>query len=387
MITSSYPRHPRDYAGAFVERSLDYYADSGPVTVVCPDDRHARFRGTDAERFRVVRSGALFRKLPGPFYGSGAPVNLKNPFKLALIPYAVGALAHEAWGKAVDASRVVSHWIVPAGLIGAAVRERYGLPHQLIVHGSDWMTLRRAPGGMVLARWIFERSDDIVAVSPQIAQEIRAVTRRQSGDAFVRRLRVVPMGIDTEPYRRLAALDAPDDELRVAFLGRLIRGKGVRHLVRAISGIEGLRLEIGGEGYLRHEIERLARSLRVSLRMLGEVDGERKLQLFGRSQVMAICSHSRLDFREGCPQVLLEAMASGRAVLATASGGIPSVIEHERNGLLVPPGDEGALRRALLHLRNDADLRRRLGKAAAIDAENYDWKRIGPRLAEGFAEL
>ncbi len=380
MITSSYPRHPRDYAGAFVERSLEYYADSGGVTVVCPDDRRVRRKELPAEGIRVVRSGMLFRKLPGPFYGSGAPVNLKNPFKVALIPYAVGALAREAWSKAVDASGVVSHWIVPAGLIGAAVRERYELPHQLIVHGSDWMTLQRAPGGITLARWIFERSDDIVAVNPQIAEEIRSVGR----NSFSHRLRVVPMGIDTEPFQRLAMHEKPEGVLRIGFLGRLIRGKGARLLVDALKNVEGVRLEIGGEGYLFHEIERMARMQRMPLKMLGPLEDERKLQFFRRSHIVAVCSRSMPDFREGCPQVLLEAMASGCAVVGSDSGGIPSVIEHERNGLLVPPGDERALRMTIERLRDDPELRLRLGKAAAEDAKNYDWERIGPRLVEGF---
>jgi len=79
---------------------------------------------------------------------------------------------------------------------------------------------------------------------------------------------------------------------------------------------------------------------------------------------------------------ILEAFAWGIAVVATPVGSIPEVIEHKRNGLIVPVGDVQALARALRRLIQDADLRRRLGKTAKRDhAARFDIDVYVPRLA------
>jgi glycosyltransferase involved in cell wall biosynthesis len=69
------------------------------------------------------------------------------------------------------------------------------------------------------------------------------------------------------------------------------------------------------------------------------------------------------------PNVILEAMACGLPIIATAVGGIPDIIQHDRNGLLIPPDDAGALREAVLRLLADPDLAARLGRQARADAE------------------
>jgi glycosyltransferase involved in cell wall biosynthesis len=82
-------------------------------------------------------------------------------------------------------------------------------------------------------------------------------------------------------------------------------------------------------------------------------------QLYRRAAVVACPSR-----REGFGVVCAEAMAHGRAVVASAVGGLLDLVEDEKSGLLVPPGDVAALRSALERLLADRDLRRRLGAAA-----------------------
>jgi glycosyltransferase involved in cell wall biosynthesis len=95
-------------------------------------------------------------------------------------------------------------------------------------------------------------------------------------------------------------------------------------------------------------------------------------RLLARAAVVVLPSH-----REGLPMVLLEAMAHGRAVVATPVGGVPSLVEDGRTGLLVPPGDAEAVRAAMERLLGDPDLRRRLGAAAREKVtELCSWDRV-----------
>jgi len=89
---------------------------------------------------------------------------------------------------------------------------------------------------------------------------------------------------------------------------------------------------------------------------------------------------------DGLPNVLLEAMAAGKAIVASRVAGIPDVMDHEIEGLLVPPGDATALRAALARLSSDAGLSARLGAAAAAKVKrDLTWSRVAATLENGYA--
>jgi glycosyltransferase involved in cell wall biosynthesis len=100
--------------------------------------------------------------------------------------------------------------------------------------------------------------------------------------------------------------------------------------------------------------------------------------LLARSDIFVLATHS-----EGMPLALLEAMAEGLPVVASAVGGMPEIIQDGKNGLLVPAGNPVALARALHRLMMDADLRSRLGSAARRTiAEHYDLERFRSQHVE-----
>lgn len=151
----------------------------------------------------------------------------------------------------------------------------------------------------------------------------------------------------------------------VLFLGNLCARKGVWDLLRAMVELNGqVRLVfVGGEEEpgigpkLQQEIQRLGLDEHVML--AGPAFGAEKYRWLAEADCFALPSHA-----EGLPISLLEAMAARLPVVVTPVGGIPSVIEDEVNGLMVPVGDGTALARALRRLIEDAELRARLGEAA-----------------------
>jgi glycosyltransferase involved in cell wall biosynthesis len=176
------------------------------------------------------------------------------------------------------------------------------------------------------------------------------------------RIEVLPNAVALPPLEGPARpADAPPT---LFFLGDVIRTKGIYDLARAFARIAGrfprLQLVYAGAGDLE-EVRRLAARLELADRIqcIGWLEAPRKRAELAGATVFVLPSHL-----EGMPMSLLEAMAWGLPAIATSVGGVPEVIDHNVNGLLVPAGDIDALAAAIARLMSEPGLRVRLGRAA-----------------------
>jgi glycosyltransferase involved in cell wall biosynthesis len=315
VLTTSFPRHPGDAAGHFVGASVE----------------RLRAAGVDVR----VASPASFRHF-GIAYGDGVVGNLRRaPWRAAALPLFLGAFRRAAARAADGADLVHAHWL-PAGMVGRTL----GLPYVVQVWGTDLELARRAPW---LFRGVLRNARAVVAASSWLAEEARAI----GADA----VEVIPSGVDV-PEQVGTEVSPP----HVLYAGRLSAEKGVLELAEAADGLE---LVVAGDGPLRDRVPGA----------LGFVQHDELERLYERAAVVACPSH-----REGFGVVCAEAMAHGRPVVASAVGGLLDLVVDGETGLLVPPGDVGALRAALERLLGDAELRRRMGDAArARIRERFAW--------------
>jgi glycosyltransferase involved in cell wall biosynthesis len=129
-----------------------------------------------------------------------------------------------------------------------------------------------------------------------------------------------------------------------------------------MAATAGMKLVVAGDGPLRNLVPEA----------LGFVPHEELGELYDRA-ALVVCP----SYREGLPLCVLEAMAHGKPVVASAVGGIPELVEDGVTGLLVEPGDVAGLRAAIERLLADPALRRRLGRGArARVAERCSWDRV-----------
>jgi glycosyltransferase involved in cell wall biosynthesis len=158
------------------------------------------------------------------------------------------------------------------------------------------------------------------------------------------------------------ALGIATGEVVLAFAGRLTAQKALPGLLEALAVTPGPMLLLLGEGPERDHLERRAGELGLGsrVRFLGGGRRDDVLRLFAAADVAVLPSAW-----ENFPHTVVEALAVGTPVLATAVGGVPEVVVDGRNGLLVTPGSQAALAEALGRLAGDADLRARLAEAAA----------------------
>ncbi len=203
-----------------------------------------------------------------------------------------------------------------------------------------------------------------------------------------RKIHMLPPGVqvptdlpDRDEAR--ARLGLPGDTFVVGCVARLAPHKGVGDLVEAAARVpdpEGaLRVVVAGDGPERAALARLAaRRLGDRALLLGRVPdiGD----VYAASDVLALPSHM-----EGFGLVYIEAAFHGVPSIGARAGGVPDVVLDGETGLLVPPGDPDALAAALARLRDDPELRRRLGEAARARAQaEFTEERMADRYASLF---
>ncbi len=180
----------------------------------------------------------------------------------------------------------------------------------------------------------------------------------------------LPLGMDLTPYRQLEEFRGRlrrelglEGRFLVGLVARLVPIKNVGDFIRAAARVAEQDAEacflIVGDGELRAAMEELARGLGLGperLRFLGFRDDLQTI--YADLDLLVLCSRN-----EGSPVAIMEAMAAGIPVVAAAVGGVPDLVADDQSGVLVPPGDPGALAGAIESLRRDPLRRRRFGAA------------------------
>ena len=191
---------------------------------------------------------------------------------------------------------------------------------------------------------------------------------------------VVPMLPDRAALRGELELDG-----RVlAFAGRLGPQKSLDVALEAVAAVPDVTLVVAGDGPHRRSLERQAveRGIEARVRFLGSVSREDVLRLFRAADASVLSSAW-----ENFPHTVVEALAVGCPVIATAVGGVPEVVRDGENGLLVPPNDVAALADAIRRFFDDHELRRRLAEAASRSVSGYTEEAVFTRIEAELARV
>ena len=185
--------------------------------------------------------------------------------------------------------------------------------------------------------------------------------------------------LPTLPTREEARAALGVDGALLAFAGRLGAAKALEVAFAAVAELDGVTLLLAGDGPERATLERRAAELALGerARFLGALGRDEVLRLFRAADASVLSSAW-----ENFPHTLVEALAVGTPVVATAVGGVPEIVRDGENGLLVPVGDSAALAAALRRFLGDADLQARLRERAAPSVEHLRPERIYGRLEE-----
>lgn len=397
MVATSYPRFAGDTVGTFMEPIAHGVAARGhDVHMVLP--WHPRFT-------RPAREGGVtfhtFRYAPHPslnvFGYAGAleaDVRLRwAAFASAPLALAAGIAAARRVARAVNATVMHGHWVIPGGAIAALAGG--GRPLVVSLHGSDvFVAERLAPAGRV-ARATFGRAGWMTACSADLRD--RALGLGAAAD----RSEVVPYGVDAARFAPSASARAAvraslglDERTPMVFAaGRFVRKKGFEYLIDAAATLRERHpaavVVLGGDGDLRAEYEARARERGVAdrLRFVGTLSQDDVARYLAAADVAAAPSvRDTAGNVDGLPNVVMETLASATPLVSTRAGGIGSVVTDGATGLLVTEHDPAALAAALGALLDDPARARAIGDAARRHVlDTYGWARVAERFEAAYA--
>lgn len=296
--------------------------------------------------------GEEIRKTGVEFHVLGVTPGLRHPFHLIDIERALVAIGPD----------IVHTFLLTASLYGRLAAMFARVP--IIIGTEVNIYENKEPRHIRAERWLMAKTDAVVVS----AGSVRDFYIDQIG-AEPSKIEVIYNAVDWSALQTTKSRDAMREELGLGpyapvagIVARLTEQKAHDVLFQALAttpGLERLHLVVVGDGHLRERLEKLAVELGIAdrLRFLG---ARRDLGDLMSAMDMFVMP----SLWEGLPLSMVLAMGAGLPVVATNVAGIPEVVSHDVNGLLVPPSDAVALGGALAQLVRNPDMRLRLGAAA-----------------------
>jgi len=275
-----------------------------------------------------------------------------------------------------------AHQALAPAVLAFLISKLYRIPFIVTCHGSE-IRCRKNKLIWLIQFIVLRKAAHITVVSEELKDILE---KNYYMDPL--RITIIRNGYDEEEINQLKREIDEEIVKKVVFVGSLRPIKDPITLLQGFMKIPakypGIRLHIIGDGPLREELIKfcLENGLSSSVVFEGRKAHRETLRAISDSAIFIMTS-----IGEGLPTVLVEAMALGKPVIATAVGGIPEIVKHEINGLLIPPRCPECVAQALEKLLSNPDLRKKYGRAAAESVKELTWRKISEQYEEMYTKI
>jgi L-malate glycosyltransferase len=219
-----------------------------------------------------------------------------------------------------------------------------------------------------LTKHIWRKAKEVIAVTFSLRETALSTDPNQL-------IEVIPNGINTKIFSPAIESKRNDTKFRLITVSRLIKRKGIQHVLKTLSEINDnyVNLTIIGEGNYENELKKMCDNLGLNNRVTFVGFCERDIipSYLRQSDVFIL-----LSLAEAFGNVIAEAMACGLPIIGADEGGIPDLVGKE-NGILVQPEDISQIKSAILKMKDNKEMRIEMGKSnAAKILQNYSWEKI-----------
>lgn len=253
--------------------------------------------------------------------------------------------------------------------------KRHRIPYLHIEHCSDYVkntffiSFISRLVDMTIGRFTLSRADSIVTPSQSAARFVEKLANKKSTVIY----RGMPFAeIDSIPPDQNLRIEAGEKKV-ITYVGRLIYGKGVKHLLEAVALLKrsDIILVIIGDGPERLPLEQYARENGITsqIKFLGNIPFSQVISFLKSTDIFVNPSYN-----EGLPTSVLEAGACYRAMIATNVGGTPEILTNNQSGLIIEPHSTEAIQKALETLLDNPLRRQELGEnARKVIEQKFSW--------------
>ena len=377
LLTHSYPRFPNDTTAPFVEFTAETLQKHGvDVTVLTPDT--PKFARTPADHSVNLHTYRYF--FPRQLQRLGYANTLVNDCELKRYVYLLApfmflsGMLHLFWlHRRHRFDLIHTFWLLPNGFIGAVVSKLCNVPLMVALRGSDIFISKQNFIFRGMARWTLKQATMVTSVTPAFFPDLENFgvpkeKRRLIPNGSHPSLFPVPLSSHLSVLRQ--QLSIPERDLIVFALGRIVLKKGFDLLIQTLplvqEKIPNVTVIIGGDGTDLERLKTLAKALNVSesIRFPGTINRTDVPAYFHLCDIFTLPAvFDPKGNVDGCPNVILEAMACGKPVVASGISGIPVVVKGGETGILVEEKNVTQLAEALVALLTDKPKREQFGEA------------------------
>ena len=378
FLTHAYPRFTNDTTAPFIESIAEtLQKNEVDVTVLTPDT--PKFSRTTSDHNVNLKTYRYFFPRQMQLLGySNTLINdaaLKKSAYLLAPFMCISSLFNLIRLHQKHRFDVIhAQWLLPNGFVAAIIARLFNVPLVITLHGSDMFVSKLNPVFKQIAKWTLKQTAMVTSVTPTFLTDLADL-------GVPKEKRCLTLyGVDpdmflTPPHQQLTELreklEISEKHPVIFALGRIVLKKGFDTLLHALplikeNGFPHVTLVIAGDGTDLGRLKNLANELGVSesVRFPGTVPRSAVPTYFHLGDIFAFPAvFDPKGNVDGCPNVILEAMASGKPVVASGISGIPAVVKDGETGILTPEKDVQHLAHALVELLQDTAKRKQFGAA------------------------